>query len=415
MANKPLQKILFGSPGTGKSYKINTEYLKELEIQKGSSDHIPTVFHPEYTYGDFMGKLMPLSKLGEGVRKVEYHYYTGHFLKALGRAYKNIITSHRKYENDKKELWENFRKSNSGITKKNLNDADNREIREKFETLEAEIKREKPKDVILIIDEINRGNSAAIFGTVFQLLDRDKNGWSSYSITFSDLEHYGLEKEIGFEHEKKFDKTWYDVITFDEEKEITKDRYNQLLEYIFSDLEDKDLLKDMKIKIPPNLHIVATMNTSDNSIYFMDNAFKRRWDWEFVRPDLLSTTWEKMDKNIKERKVVIYGEEVGLWYVFKKNLNKYIKSKYKTIRKIDDKQIGYFFIDEDEITEKHVKSKLLFFLWDSVFPNNKKPLVELLWGKENVKDNEHKLVSFGQLSSKANVKNFVDKIVNKDF
>lgn len=92
MGTSPLQKILFGSPGTGKSYLIRAIATDDLDIQLAPSTNtspniIKTVFHPEYTYGDFMGKLLPH---GQGTN-VTYKYYAGHFLKALGRAYRNIL------------------------------------------------------------------------------------------------------------------------------------------------------------------------------------------------------------------------------------------------------------------------------------------------------------------------------------
>ena len=137
------QKILFGSPGTGKSHTVDTKILKELGIDKtvNPENVIKTVFHPEYTYGDFMGKLLPLTV----EKAVQYRYYEGHFLKALAQAYKNIKNQ-----------------------------------------------PEKPLNVVLIIDEINRGNSSAIFGGIFQLLDREDDGSSSYGINLSDMEHNRL-------------------------------------------------------------------------------------------------------------------------------------------------------------------------------------------------------------------------------
>ena len=132
-----IQRILFGSPGTGKSYRIDNEkdggiIKKELEIE-ARENIIRAVFHPKYTHGDFMGKLLPLTTR-EG--KVKYTFDEGHFLKALSKAYKNLL----------EELFN-----------KNL----------------------KTSNVALVIDEINIGNSSAIFGPIFQLLDRDNQGMSS--------------------------------------------------------------------------------------------------------------------------------------------------------------------------------------------------------------------------------------------
>lgn len=407
---KPLQKILFGSPGTGKTYKINTEYLEMLEIEKGSINHIPIVFHPEYTYGDFMGKLMPLSKIEEGDKsRVEYHFYAGHFLKALGRAYKNIIQSYLDQEKDVDEVVKNYKKS---IGKTNIELSFTEDEKAELERRKAEIERKQPKNVLLVIDELNRGNSAAIFGTVFQLLDRNESGWSEYDVQVSDLEYVGLENEMGLRFIKyRKDGKWHEEFLFDGES-ITELKYNKLKEYVFQEITDEEIkLSDRKIKIPPNLHIVATMNTSDNSIYFMDNAFKRRWGWEFIDTFI---DIEKQPIVIKEKEITLWGEHAGIWPNFVNKLNLFIRSNYKVIRKIEDKQIGYFFLDDDEITEVQIRSKLMFFVWDSVFPNNKRPLVELLWGKDNVRQNEHRLVTFGQFITEDNVKKFVDRITHFD-
>lgn len=121
--NSPIQKILFGSPGTGKSYQIREIAIDKLGIPlientQILSNAVRTVFHPEYTYADFMGKLLPLTQ-GDSVI---YKFYPGHFLRVLGMAYRSLID----------DTNENF---------------------------------------LLVIDELNRGNAAAVFGNVFQLLD----------------------------------------------------------------------------------------------------------------------------------------------------------------------------------------------------------------------------------------------------
>ena len=129
---KPIQKILFGCPGTGKSYKIREIAEEQLNITFDSDTKIlkntvKTVFHPEYTYGDFMGKLLPLT---QGTN-VMYKFYPGHFLKVLGMAYRGLIEGNNEH-------------------------------------------------YLLVIDELNRGNAAAIFGTVFQLLDRESDHWLNW-------------------------------------------------------------------------------------------------------------------------------------------------------------------------------------------------------------------------------------------
>ncbi|MFI3180725.1 MAG: winged helix-turn-helix domain-containing protein, partial [Methylococcales bacterium] len=223
------QKILFGSPGTGKSYKIDKQIISnDLKITN-SANIIKTVFHPEYTYGDFVGKLMPITVGGN----VQYKFYEGHFLKALSQAYKNIIAA----------------QDNDGEVEK----------------------------VALVIDEINRGNSAAIFGTIFQLLDREPDGWSSYEVSVN---------QIIFNH-------LLELCDLTEHANV-KGKGKKVTSYLFGEEEIKTEILQKKlnchfenrtIKIPPNLSILASMNTSDSSIYYMDNAFKRRWEWEFIDVD----------------------------------------------------------------------------------------------------------------------------------
>ena len=264
------------------------------------------------------------------------------------------------------------------------------------------VEKPTPNNVALVIDELNRGNSAAIFGTVFQLLDRAKDGWSEYPITISDIETIGLLKEAGFSTFSTTESGSSEKKYKSQGTECKKNEYNEALELVFDDLEEDEkvsLLKN-KIKLQPNLSILATMNTSDNSIYFMDSAFKRRWDWEFVNIE------DDGQRNVvSSRKIKLYNNDTCAWNDFVDKLNEFIRSHYKTVRKIEDKQIGYFFINEETITEEHIKNKLMFFIWDSVFSNNRKPLTELLQMEER------DLVTFEQFTQKDIVQNFVKKIV----
>lgn len=353
---KPIQKILFGSPGTGKSHKIVNDIIPNQLKITDPSNIIKTVFHPEYTYGDFVGKLVPHSKAG----MVEYRFFAGHFLIALSQAYRKVLECY---------------------------DKDGNKIKD-------------PENVVLVIDEINRGNSSAIFGTVFQLLDRESDGWSSYFLNITELELLTILELIGVKIEIKA-KDLLKGVTYHYKFPKT-DHF--VIDYVSSFQSRVDELRinlsQKQIYIPPNLSILATMNTSDNSIYFMDNAFKRRWDWEFVNIE---------DDNQREvvngRKLEIYGEDKGEWNDFVDKLNFFIRKNHKAIRKIEDKQIGYFFINEDVIDENHIKNKLMFFIWDSVFNTNKKPLVKELGV------NERDLVTFGQFTQKETVKLFIDKIL----
>jgi Leucine-rich repeat (LRR) protein len=277
------QKILFGSPGTGKSHQIDKIITpNELEI-KNPENVIKTVFHPEYTYGDFVGKLVPITRSG----KVEYNFYEGHFLKALAHAYKNIIAAHDKQGN----------------------------------------KIEEFKNVVLVIDEINRGNSSAIFGMTFQLLDREPDGWSSYCVNVNEITFIKILELIGvtFTYDQHAHIDEYRLKPHDGVKKL--ETLQEKLNFLNFDLINRT------VKIPPNLSILASMNTSDSSIYYMDSAFKRRWEWEFIDID---------GESISAQGVAFKSRDE--WKSFVGKLNMFIKSNHKYIRGIEDKQIGHYFI-----------------------------------------------------------------------
>lgn len=343
-SKNPIQKIIFGSPGTGKSRKVNDIIIPQLGINEklNPENVIKTVFHPEYTYGDFVGKLMPLTN-SDG--KVDYKFYEGHFLKALAQAYKNIL--------DHKE-------------------------------------NEELKNVVLVIDEINRGNSSAIFGTVFQLLDRGDDNWSDYGINISDLEFRTIIDLIGFKkagEEHKIPTYTYGRHTSGKKLK----EYQDILDKIRIKVENSTVIGS-SIRLPHNLSIIATMNTSDNSIYFMDSAFKRRWEWEF------------MDWDESEPEEAIYPDfDENEWKKLVKQINLFIKSQHNYIRGIEDKQIGYYFIKNRPVSSQHIQNKLMFFLWDSVFNRDKEPLVKLLQVSKS------QLVTFGDFTKLHN--KFIETIM----
>lgn len=351
----PIQKILFGCPGTGKSYTISNNILKDLGIDKDSDNVINTVFHPEYTYGDFMGKLVPITK----DKRVEYNFYPGHFLRALVQAYKNLIDAYDKQTNQIKN----------------------------------------PQNVALVIDEINRGNSSAIFGTVFQLLDRENTGelkgWSSYSVNLTEIEFNDFMEKIGIVYYKETEK--YELPPLTSNVTLLK-TFQEKINFLNLDISSK------KIKIPPNFSILATMNTSDNSIYVMDNAFKRRWDWQYVDWDENFTIpngnyGESKNGNLQ------WKDE---WKELVKNLNEFIKQNANSVRggRIEDMQIGYHFINDEIVKAEKIQNKLMFFVWDSVFNRDKKPLRKLLGIENNTE-----LVTFGDFIKKHN--EFVQNILAK--
>ncbi|MEG4055073.1 MULTISPECIES: restriction endonuclease [unclassified Microcoleus] len=329
---KPIQKILFGSPGTGKSYQIREIARDKLGIPLDDTTHtVKTVFHPEYTYADFMGKLLPLTQ----GNSVIYKFYPGHFIRILGMAYQGLIDG-------------------------------------------------KKDHYLLVIDELNRGNAAAIFGTVFQLLDRESDGWSSYEVDISEMELVGLLEAMRLKPiiqdgtiEIKQEKTKIPCEDFCQRRKQELASENPDGSRVFS------LLQQRRINIPYNLSILATINTSDESIYYLDSAFKRRWGWEYVKAPVGKFVDLSIPKELLNVKLVSDGKQIGWWseylyYIV--GINELIKSNYQVIRRIEDKQIGWWFIkpENGKVELSEVKDKLMFYLWDSVFARDKRPLEQFL-------------------------------------
>jgi 5-methylcytosine-specific restriction endonuclease McrBC GTP-binding regulatory subunit McrB len=334
---KPIQKIIFGSPGTGKSYEIQKIAINQLKIPfdeatKMLSNTVKTVFHPEYTYADFMGKLLPLT---QGT-SIIYKFYPGHFIRILGMAYKGLIEGNKEH-------------------------------------------------YLLVIDELNRGNAAAIFGTVFQLLDRESDGWSSYEVDISEMELVGLLEAMDL---KPIIQDGTIEIKEENTKRPCEDFCKLKKDELASEKPDGSrvfsLLQQRRINIPHNLSIIATINTSDESIYYLDSAFKRRWDWEYVKAPVRDTS---VPEKLRDVKLIIDGEEKGAWSQYIVGINELIKSNHQVIRRIEDKQIGWWFIkpEGNQVELEQVKDKLMFYLWDSVFARDKRPIEQFLWPQDKDK------------------------------
>ena len=332
---KPIQKILFGSPGTGKSYQIQKIARDQLKIPfdeatKMLSNTVKTVFHPEYTYADFMGKLLPLTQ----GNSIIYKFYPGHFLHILGMAYQGLIDGNKDH-------------------------------------------------YLLVIDELNRGNAAAIFGTVFQLLDRESDGWSSYEVDISEMELVGLLEAMRL---KPIIQDGAIEIKEGNAKIPSEDFCQRRKDELASENPDGSrvfsLLQQRRINIPHNLSILATINTSDESIYYLDSAFKRRWDWEYVKAPVRGAS---IPEELRDVKLIIDGDEKGAWSQYIVGINELIKSNHQVIRRIEDKQIGWWFIkpEDDKVDLEQVKDKLMFYLWDSVFARDKRPIEEFLSDSDN--------------------------------
>lgn len=276
------QIIYYGAPGTGKSHKIK-EILGEYEgcpadKKVPKSNIFRTTFHPDSDYSTFVGAYKPT----RGKRPL------------YGLFGKDTVRM-----KDGEDLFEDM------ITYKF--------IPQSF--LNAYIRAyQTDENVYLIIEEINRGNCAQIFGDLFQLLDRDTNGKSEYNIKAdADLRAF-LEEELG---------------------------------------EDNPGIKDGELCLPSNLYIYATMNTSDQSLFPIDSAFKRRWDWEYEPIKYKNTDW----------KIVIDGTEY-FWVSFQRIVNDKILSANSS----EDKMLGDYFVNPSDgiITDKVLLNKILFYLWNDV-------------------------------------------------
>lgn len=272
------QAIFYGVPGSGKSYKID-EITKNLsEEQK-----IRVVFHPEYTNADFVGQILPcLTNDG-----IEYRFKSGPFSRILKKAYQNPDKPH-----------------------------------------------------YLIIEEINRGNAAAIFGDLFQLLDRDSKGWSSYKIENLDINSFIRSK----------DSTYSDAKI---ESSVN--------------VGDYTWTENTGIRLPPNLSLLATMNTSDQNVFTLDNAFQRRWDMELVPNSCSDSTQMQAKISVKEKTIT--------WKSFQSKINEVIaeKGNESGFSSMEDKRLGCWFIknNEGKIDSEKFANKVLKYLWDDAFKFNR--------------------------------------------
>lgn len=261
--------ILYGVPGAGKSYKIQEEYCKDNKYMER------LVFHPDFTYSDFIGQILP--KISEE-DKILYEFTPGPFTKLLRKSYLNPTNMY-----------------------------------------------------YLIIEEINRGNAPAIFGDIFQLLDRNPDGKSEYVITNSD---------------------------------ISKAVYND---------------ENFKVCIPSNMSIIGTMNTSDQNVFTIDTAFQRRWSMRLIN--------NKFGDSPKERALAeakILDSNVS-WKHFVTQINKIITSKNLRMTSSEDKRLGTHFINQKDLMfviddskqNSKFSEKVLKYLWDDAFKFNKEDIFDL--------------------------------------
>ena len=322
-----LQQIYYGAPGTGKSKTIKDLTFGESVIR--------TTFHPDSDYASFVGTYKPITEevtLRDCYGKKVIDEETNEVVKEERIAYKFIPQA---FLEAYVEAWKKL-----GSSKKQF----------------------------LIIEEINRGNCAQIFGDLFQLLDRNEYGFSDYPIVADkDMQKY-LEKEFA---------GW----------EITnKDEINQL--YGEANMVNL-IMKGERLVLPSNLYIWATMNTSDQSLFPIDSAFKRRWDWKYVP---ISEGRDK-ETNAPLNWYINTGDKQYKWWSFISKVNELIGS----LTNSEDKKLGYFFCKakDGEIDADLFVSKVIFYLWNDVFK-------DYGFDDKDFQDEEGKILSFDRFYEDVN-------------
>ena len=325
------QIIFYGAPGTGKSYKI------KVQLEGVSKENIfRTTFHPDSDYSTFVGAYKPTME-----KPIDKIYAKGELTSKLTEMNEGGVTySPQKFGakywrslkqlnlSDKKDILQACGMSDNYTVEFDKGMAVGEEylacsnesriiysfVPQAFLNAYIQAYKKSEEKVYLIIEEINRGNCAQIFGDLFQLLDRDVNGKSEYGIKAdADLKSF-LEEKLG---------------------------------------EDNPGIKDGELCLPSNLYIYATMNTSDQSLFPIDSAFKRRWDWEYEPIKYKNTDW----------KIVIDGTEYS-WTSFQRKVNDKILSATSS----EDKMLGDYFVNPSDgiITDKVLLNKILFYLWNDV-------------------------------------------------
>lgn len=285
-----LQQIFYGAPGTGKSHTIKEETME--------SDVIRTTFHPDTDYSTFVGAYKPTTallpicdELGQPMKigattlhkeQIVYEFVAQSFLQAYVNAWK-------KFDKDDKQY--------------------------------------------LVIEEINRGNCAQIFGDLFQLLDRNDYGFSDYPI------------KADADMKRQLQKAFTGLVI------AQKDKINAM--YEGKDIVSQVLNGDILL-LPNNLYIWATMNTSDQSLFPIDSAFKRRWDWTYMPISDAENNWI----------IEVDGSKYDWWQFLEK-----INEKIGSITNSEDKKLGYFFCKAQDgvISAKTFVGKVIFYLWNDVF------------------------------------------------
>ncbi len=367
------QAIFYGSPGTGKSWTVQNDILDGVK-----DDFIfRTTFHPDTDYSAFVGCYKPvvrkLSPVYQSDTINDYEGLVDKLKEYLARKYinwnnqkdyTNITTACALFGYDYHDsiikmessgersiidlvsdahkpgtTYDSVLRAGMRIYQESSNQSSNSEISYSFVPqvfTEAYVKawQNPTEQVYLVIEEINRGNCAQIFGDLFQLLDR-KNGVSEYPVKAE----------------------------------------TALAEYLSDVLEGEaaEGICDGKLSLPANLNIIATMNTSDQSLFPMDSAFKRRWDWKYIPTTPPADKSRTMELSFKDKTTTKYGTTIDAgdyeydWTEFLEKINEKIQNATHS----DDKQLGFWFVKTEEgaeeITISSFVSKVVFYLWNDVF------------------------------------------------
>lgn len=408
----PLQQIFYGAPGTGKSFKVDEVCKKHI--------HYRITFHPDTDYASFVGCYKPKShkknmlagnKLNEtqllscffdSVDKSKYHNATkARYLYESLIHTKDIrdlgLDANTVAEKLNAKKFSGCAYTTEATCMYNIYDwlvADGFVVENKISYefvpqsftiayIDAWKHQADGTPVFLVIEEINRGNCAQIFGDLFQLLDRDKDGFSQYEISpDTELQEYINEAGLSV-------------------KDIRDSDGNDISSLIAS---------GELMKLPDNLYIWATMNTSDQSLFPIDSAFKRRWDWKYLKIK---------DHPDQHYRIKLNDEVEYDWYAFIERINQIIASMTSSA----DKQLGYFFCKADGdgiIKADTFVAKVIFYLWNDVFKDygfedtSLFTFTEIVDGKEETR--ELTFPDFydkeGEKVDETRLKGFIDSVMN---
>ncbi len=308
LSKLPLQLISYGAPGTGKSKDVN-----DVAAKLPPEDVVRTTFHPDSDYASFVGAYKPK------MTDVPRTWIVGEEIKKIIKGEAQLLTERQiSYEFVPQAFTKAYVQAWRRMAAAPMPDG-------------------TVAPVMLVIEEINRGDCAKIFGDLFQLLDRRVTDNPN-----------GVTKAAGFsEYPILADDDLADCIRralTDEEKTAIAAKWPRVV-------ADERL----ELMLPPNLRIWATMNTSDQSLFPMDSAFKRRWDWQY----------KPIRNHPNEGWTIAVGDERYYWWDFLQKVNQVVLR----LTRSEDKQLGYFFVHarDKTVDAETFVNKVLFFLWNGVF------------------------------------------------